>query len=282
MKAIGDLNGVGCSLPGAFGVGAGPVPADDLHSGMLFQPHRERAGEAIVEHVDGPVGVHVDQDRGVRMTTPFREVVDAQHRDLPDLGIRQAADQPDQRRPGDRDAERTGQPSAGAPGQGQPDRLQQAAKQQRPALMPSRHGGHLLGEGLQLTRLVVAEEPAHLKIDGVKPPPIAAVDPGRGHPAPMTRRVHRTGPRRDQHATLIVVDPVDMQVTQMREEKTETAGFLACRGMLHNDPRGRSLMIRNSTARSLRSGRTHAQPVTQTRSSRPCRRRSCTSPRHGL
>jgi hypothetical protein len=29
----------------------------------------------------------------------------------------------------------------------------------------------------------------------------------------------------------------------MREEQIKTAGFLACQGMLHNDPRGRSLMI---------------------------------------
>jgi hypothetical protein len=31
-----------------------------------------------------------------------------------------------------------------------------------------------------------------------------------------------------------------MQVVQVREEQAETAGFLACQGMLHNYPRGRS------------------------------------------
>lgn len=40
-----------------------------------------------------------------------------------------------------------------------------------------------------------------------------------------------------------VLETVDIQVTQMREEQVETAGFLASRAMLHNDPRGRSLMI---------------------------------------
>jgi hypothetical protein len=34
-----------------------------------------------------------------------------------------------------------------------------------------------------------------------------------------------------------------MQVSQMREEQIRAAGFLACQGMLHNDPRSRSLMI---------------------------------------
>jgi hypothetical protein len=51
------------------------------------------------------------------------------------------------------------------------------------------------------------------------------------------------GPRRDQHGVLKVLELVDLQVTQMREEQMEAAGFLACQGMLHNDPRGRSLMI---------------------------------------
>jgi hypothetical protein len=56
----------------------------------------------------------------------------------------------------------------------------------------------------------------------------------------MTGRFPSTGPRRDQHTIPKVFDLVDLQVSQIREEHTETAGFLACQGMLHNDPRGRS------------------------------------------
>jgi hypothetical protein len=59
----------------------------------------------------------------------------------------------------------------------------------------------------------------------------------------MAGRVLRTGPCRDQHPASKIFNLVDMQVSQMREKQVETAGFLACQGMLHNYPRGRSLMI---------------------------------------
>jgi hypothetical protein len=36
------------------------------------------------------------------------------------------------------------------------------------------------------------------------------------------------------------LDPAYMQVSQMRKEQVDTTGFLACPGMLHNYPRGRS------------------------------------------
>jgi hypothetical protein len=38
MPAVGDLGGLGCALAGAFGVGAGPVPADDLRTRAVAQP----------------------------------------------------------------------------------------------------------------------------------------------------------------------------------------------------------------------------------------------------
>src|SRR6266487_4485219 len=115
--------------------------------------------------------------------------------------------------------------------------------------MPPRHSGYLLGEGPQLAPRVAAEEPADLQVDHhrpatrrqvMEPPPVPAVDSGGRQSAPMTGRVPRTGPRRDQYAIPKVFDLVDLQVSQIGEEHTETAGFLACQGMLHNDPRGRS------------------------------------------
>jgi len=114
------------------------------------------------------------------------------------------------------------------------------------------HSGHLLGEGAQFTLRVAAEKPAYLQVDQhgtaasrqiMKPPPVPAVDPGRRQSAPAAGCVRRTRPRGDQHSVLKVFDLVDLQASQVREEQMETAGFLACRGMLHNDPRGRSLMI---------------------------------------
>ncbi len=56
----------------------------------------------------------------------------------------------------------------------------------------------------------------------------------------MARSLRRTRPRRDQHDVLKVLDLADLQIAQVREEQVETAGFLACQGMLHHDPRSRS------------------------------------------
>ena len=115
--------------------------------------------------------------------------------------------------------------------------------------MPQCHRRYLLGKGLQLALRVAAEETAHLEVDHHRPPahrqvmklpPVPAVDPGREHSAPVTGRLRRTRPRRDQHGTPKILDLADMQVSQVREEHIQAAGFLACQAMLHNDPRGRS------------------------------------------
>ena len=64
-------------------------------------------------------------------------------------------------------------------------------------------------------------------------------------------------------STLTVVDHVDMPVTQMREEQVETAGFLACRGMLHNDPRDRSSKI-SSWSKKIFTKRPHPRAASDT------------------
>ena len=47
----------------------------------------------------------------------------------------------------------------------------------------------------------------------------------------MTGRRGRTRPRRDHHNVLMVLELVHLEVTQMREEQVEAAGFIASRGM---------------------------------------------------
>ncbi len=46
VKAVSHLDGIRCSLAGALGVGAGPVPADDLHARVVPEPLGEGAGLA--------------------------------------------------------------------------------------------------------------------------------------------------------------------------------------------------------------------------------------------
>jgi hypothetical protein len=63
---------------------------------VCTQPGRERASLAVRQHVHRLVVVHVDDDGVVRLTAPDREVIDAEHLDLPGFGQRLGADEPDQ------------------------------------------------------------------------------------------------------------------------------------------------------------------------------------------
>ena len=53
----------------------------------------------------------------------------------------------------------------------------------------------------------------------------------------MTGRIHRARPRRDKHDVPSILDPVDLQATQMRKEQIKAAGTLARQRMMHNDPK---------------------------------------------
>jgi hypothetical protein len=82
VKAVSDLDRVRGTVPEALGIGPGPVPAHDLHAGMLAQPGGQRAGLTAGQHVDGPAGAHVDQDGVVGLAPADREIV-AGHVDVP-------------------------------------------------------------------------------------------------------------------------------------------------------------------------------------------------------
>jgi hypothetical protein len=117
MPAIGDLDGVGCTLTGAVGVGAGAVPADHLGAWVLAEPAGERGCFSVLQQVDGPVGGHVHQDGAVLAAAAEREVVDTKHRDLVDLGVWECTQQAEQRRAGCRQPQSTRQPRSSPAGQ---------------------------------------------------------------------------------------------------------------------------------------------------------------------
>ncbi len=79
MEPVSDLQSVGCTAPCALGVGACPVPADDLHSGMTDQPGGQRTGFTRREHIDHAVVFDAGQDGGVGLAAADREVVHAQN-----------------------------------------------------------------------------------------------------------------------------------------------------------------------------------------------------------
>jgi len=78
VPSVGDLDGGGCAAGGAFGVAAGPVPADHLDPRVFVEPGGQAVGGAIVEHVDHPAAGHVDQHGPVAVAASPGEVIDAQ------------------------------------------------------------------------------------------------------------------------------------------------------------------------------------------------------------
>ena len=165
MPAVSDLDCFRGALAGAVGVGAGPVAADDLGSGVLLQPVRRRCpprGRAA-----GPraAGLGVDQDRPVVAAAAEREVIDAEHSHRPGLRVGQRHDQPQHARPARRQAQRGGQPRPGPAGQGQRDRGERPRQRRGPPGAPRGQALDLLGERDRAAARVAAEEPAHRQPD---------------------------------------------------------------------------------------------------------------------
>lgn len=52
MEPVSDLQGIGSAAPGTLGVGACPVPADDLHAWVTEQPGGRRPGLTGRKHID--------------------------------------------------------------------------------------------------------------------------------------------------------------------------------------------------------------------------------------
>jgi hypothetical protein len=76
MEAVCHLDGVGR----AFSIGTGVVPHDDLPARMLTKPAGEILGGAIVEQIDRPMRLQVEQQGAIAALLPTqRHIVDAQH-----------------------------------------------------------------------------------------------------------------------------------------------------------------------------------------------------------
>ena len=192
VPPVGDLLGVGRALPGAQRVTPGSVSADQLDAGVCAEPAGEGAGLPVGQDAGDAVAVHVQQDAGVRLATPLGPVVDPQHRDLPDLRIRQCSDQADQCEPGDGRAQHLRQPGPCAAGQCERDPLQQAPQPCRAPLVPGGQPVHLLSERRDRAGRVVADEAADLQFNLDGPPaagqvlqaaPVPVVHPRRRCPA---------------------------------------------------------------------------------------------------
>jgi hypothetical protein len=110
VPAVGDLDRVWRAGACAVGVGAGPVPADDLGAWMVLQPAGERVRLAVAQQVHGLAGLRVDQHGAVVATAAEREVVHPEDRHGAWLGIGQRHDQPQQAGPAGEQVQQHGEP----------------------------------------------------------------------------------------------------------------------------------------------------------------------------
>ena len=198
VPPVGNLDRGRRTVTGAVRISAGPVPADHLHPGVGAEPAGEVSGFPTDQHIHRPVTVgQVDQHRAVMVPSAQRELIDTEHSDLPDRGIRQAADHPQQRRTAHRHAQLGSQPGSGPPCQRQPDCRQRTLQADAAAGVPLGQIRYLLDESACPAVDVVTEEPAHRQPEHDRPPrngkishppPIAAMNPGRYPTTPAAPR----------------------------------------------------------------------------------------------
>ncbi len=214
----------------AVGVGAGPVPADHLGSGMLLQPLGEGVRLAVAQQARRLACLGVDQDGPVVPAAAEREVV--RSRDFHDPGLRvgQHHYQAQHAGPAGRQVQPRGQPRPGPPGQGQRDRGQRPRQRRGPPGAPRGQPAGLLGERDSCAVRVPAEEPPHRQPDRHRlaadrrvgqPPLVAAVHPLRELAAPRARRTLRAGPRPDPHPPAGGLGSLHGNPGQVRQEKAQ-------------------------------------------------------------
>jgi len=78
MEPVCDQQGIHSAERGAFGTGAGPVPADHLHPGMSRQPCGQWRRLATWQHLDGSMPLTIRDHSGVRVAAPGGEIVDTE------------------------------------------------------------------------------------------------------------------------------------------------------------------------------------------------------------
>ena len=215
---------------GALGESSGPVPADHLGAGMPAQPGRQGIGLPVREQVNGPPGLHVDQDRAVGPAAAEREVIHAQHPHRPRLRDGQRHQQPQHEPPPGRHPQRGGQPRPGPPGQRRRDRAQRRGQRRGPARVPRGQARDLLGERPPVAARRRAEEPADGQPDHhpppanrriSQPPAVTAVNPGRRHPARRARSLPGTRPRPDAQQPGGHHDSLDDHPGQVRQDNPQ-------------------------------------------------------------
>jgi hypothetical protein len=164
MPVIGHLQGVRGGPLDRLGVGAGPVPADDLRTGMLCEPGHERLRGAVGQHVHDASGLGVDEHGVVGAALAEGELVHPQH---PWCTVRHCW----RRQQFEQAGPACGQPQAVAQSRSRTaaefhrDRPQPTRQPDARAAVPLGQPADLLNERLSRATRAVAEEPPNPEPD---------------------------------------------------------------------------------------------------------------------
>src|SRR5215468_10994814 len=78
MPAIGNLNGRRRALPRAVSISASAIAANELHSGILLEPARQRRRFPIRKEINRRAPLKVHQNRAVTLPFVLRPVIDSE------------------------------------------------------------------------------------------------------------------------------------------------------------------------------------------------------------
>ena len=80
MEPISNLDGLRCALSSAFGVRTSAIANDYLDARVCAQPIGEDLGGTVIEQVNGPVGLQIEQQRAVAaLLLSQRDIIDTQN-----------------------------------------------------------------------------------------------------------------------------------------------------------------------------------------------------------
>ncbi len=190
MPSVGDLHRIRCADTDSFGVGAGPVTAHDLGTGMCLEPDGDGVARSVRQQIDRSPCDQVHDDSAVDVAAAECEVVDPEHGGRLDRPVGYRPHGPQQGVASDTHPESGGQSSAGATGHGQSDRFDHRTEHRGPPSPPLCQSWHLLGESGCSASAVVAEEPADRQLEHDR----VCADCSVGGPASVPR-VHPVRPR---------------------------------------------------------------------------------------
>lgn len=141
------------------------IAGDHLDAGALLEPGGERLGISVVDQIDGPASLQVDDDGAVGSAAAHRPVVDADHTRRLEHGRGRAANELKELVAAGRHAELGGEPRAGLSSKSEADGPEGVGQARGEARVGGREVRQPLAEDLLVAELLAAPELPNLEAD---------------------------------------------------------------------------------------------------------------------